>query len=215
MDFTNEDIYSNCLKLLVALFLGSLMGAEREYKSRNIGFRTIILITLGSALFTILSLNFSNGSDPGRIASNIVTGVGFLGAGAIFREGANVKGVTTAAIIWISAAVGMACGIGQYEFASLVTLFVLVVLIGFTGIQRFIDNYNKEIVYRITMPNIIGMRAEIEKDIMECGLKYFWIKQEKQNDTLIINYEIRGSEKNHEKLLNHLAATPTIKHFEI
>src|SRR5687767_14788426 len=104
------------------------MGVEREYKGRNIGFRTIILITLGSTLFTIISDVMWEDSDPTRIASNIVTGVGFLGAGAIFRDGFSVKGVTTASLIWISAAVGMACGIGQYEFAIMVTLIVMLVL---------------------------------------------------------------------------------------
>src|ERR1051325_6627552 len=107
----HDFFYDTFLKLFVSLILGASIGAEREYKGRNIGFRTIILITLGSTFFTIISFIIGAGTDPARIASNIVTGIGFLGAGAIFRDGASVRGVTTASIIWISAAIGMACGI--------------------------------------------------------------------------------------------------------
>ena len=134
-------IYDASLKLAVSLVLGASIGAEREYKGRNIGFRTIILITLGSTFFTILSyvIGASTDSDPARIASNIVTGIGFLGAGAIFRDGVSVRGVTTASIIWISAAIGMACGVGQFELAVMVTITVLLILLGFAWVQQFID----------------------------------------------------------------------------
>ena len=112
--FGNHLFVDELIKLLVALFAGAIIGAEREYKSKAAGFRTVILITVGSTLFTMISNYISN---DGRVASNIVTGIGFLGAGAIFREGMNVKGLTTATTIWISAAIGMAIGIGRYEFA--------------------------------------------------------------------------------------------------
>ncbi len=154
-------IPENAIKLLVALALGAVMGAEREYKGRNIGFRTIILITLGSTLFTILSLIIGGADNPTRIASNVVNGVGFLGAGAIFRDGITVKGVTTASLIWVSAAIGMACGIGRFEFAVMVTFVVLLVLIGFTGMQKFIDRYNKELVYKITIKNDAQIKATL------------------------------------------------------
>jgi putative Mg2+ transporter-C (MgtC) family protein len=215
MDFTRDYILDNSIKLLVSLLLGAVIGAEREYKGRNIGFRTIILITLGSTLFTILSFTLGAGTDPSRIASNIVTGVGFLGAGAIFREGANVKGITTAAIIWISAAIGMACGTEQYEFATLVTGFVLFVLLGFTGVQRFIDNYNKELVYHITISNDLGIRANLEKSIAECKLKFYWLRQVKEDGDLMVSYEIRGAEKNHERFISLLSVSGYVKRFEV
>src|SRR3954466_2186760 len=98
MNLEYDFIVENSTKLGVSLLLGALMGAEREYKGRNIGFRTIILITLGSTLFTIISLVMGEGYDPTRVAANIVNGVGFLGAGAIFRDGFSVKGVTTASL---------------------------------------------------------------------------------------------------------------------
>lgn len=203
------------LKLGVSVFLGGLMGAEPEYKGRNIGFRTIILITLGSTLFTILSVTIGGANDPTRIASNIVTGVGFLGAGAIFRDGFTVKGVTTASLIWVSAAIGMACGIGHFEFAAMVTFLVLLVLIGFTGMQRFIDRYNKELVYKITISNEPAIKEAIEREITNMGLVGEIIYLCKSENTLHLNFEIRGSVKRHYVLTNYLTRNPNILKFEV
>lgn len=215
MKFDYDFIFDNSVKLLVSLVLGALIGAEREYKGRNIGFRTIILITLGSTLFTILSFILGKDTDPARIASNIVTGVGFLGAGAIFRDGASVRGMTTASLIWISAAIGMACGIAQYEFAVLVTFTTLVILLGFTGVQQFIDRYNQEKVYKITIENDLDLKLEIEKKMISFKLKHQWLRQTKSNDDLIIEYEVRGAEINHEAFINHITTNSAIKHFDI
>lgn len=215
MHFDYDFIYDNSIKLLVSLVLGALIGAEREYKGRNIGFRTIILITLGSTLFTILSFILGRDNDPARIASNIVTGVGFLGAGAIFRDGASVRGVTTASIIWISAAIGMACGIAQYEFAILVTGTVLLILLGFAGVQRFIDRYNQEMVYKITIPNNLEMKAEIEQTIRSFKLRYVWLSHTKINDEIILDYEVSGAETNHDKLIRYLTVSTSVKTFHV
>ncbi len=215
MLFDYDFIYDNSIKLLVSTVLGAAIGAEREYKGRNVGFRTIILITLGSTLFTILSFILGEKNDPSRIASNIVTGVGFLGAGAIFRDGASVKGVTTASIIWISAAIGMACGIAQYEFAVLVTFTVLFILLGFAGVQKFIDRYNKEVVYKITFDNNLEIKTELENSMKTHQLKFDWIRQSKFNNQLIIEYEIRGSDKSHEAFVRHLTLTTSIIRFEL
>jgi len=215
MQFNYDFILDNSIKLLVSLVLGALIGAEREYKGRNIGFRTIILITLGSTLFTILSFILGGDQDPSRIASNIVTGVGFLGAGAIFREGANVKGVTTASIIWISAAIGMACGIAQYEFAVMVTATVLIILLGFTGVQKFIDRYNQELIYRITIVNSLELKSDLEKTFQAFKLRALRLSHTKLNDQLIIEYEISGSQLNHEKLIRYLSEAEQVKNFNV
>ncbi len=215
MYFDHDFLIENSVKLAVSVALGAIMGAEREYKGRNIGFRTIILITLGSTLFTIISEVMGQHDDPTRIASNIVTGVGFLGAGAIFRDGFSVKGVTTASLIWISAAVGMACGISQYEFAIMVTLTVLVVLVGFSGMQRFIDRYNKEQVYRITIDNNFDLKARIEESILGVNLHFDTISHSKSEEGLTIQYEVRGSAINHQKLLRFLMADPEIRNFSV
>lgn len=207
--------YDNSVKLLVSLALGAILGAEREYKGRNIGFRTIILITLGSTFFTILSFIIGEGNDSSRIASNIVTGIGFLGAGAIFRDGATVRGVTTASIIWISAAIGMACGIGQYEFAVMVTISVLIILLGFAGVQKFIDSYNKELVYSITIENNPIRKQELENQIRAYKLKFTWLNYNKLDTSLIIVYEVNGSENNHNRFIEYLTSSEWIKSFRV
>src|SRR5882724_1943169 len=100
------------IKIGVAVLCGGLLGLERQYKNKTAGFRTIILICLGSAIFTMVA------QHAGQVANlNIVTGVGFIGAGVIFKDNISVSGLTTAAVIWISAAIGMADGSGNYMMA--------------------------------------------------------------------------------------------------
>lgn len=133
------------LRLGVAIVLGSLVGLEREYHEHSAGMRTIALVTLGCALFTIVSAYGFLGLltilhvtlDPTRIASYIVAGIGFLGAGTIFmsREGERIKGLTTAATIWVMAAIGIACGTGMLAEAAVTTGLVLVVLV----VLRFVE----------------------------------------------------------------------------
>ncbi len=107
------------IKIILSLVLGGIMGLEREYNEKPAGYATNSIICLGAALFTMLSLYMAElGGDPGRIAAQIVSGVGFLGAGAILREGNKISGLTTAAAVWLVAAVGMAVGFGQYLLAS-------------------------------------------------------------------------------------------------
>jgi putative Mg2+ transporter-C (MgtC) family protein len=122
-------------RLLLAAFLGAVIGAERELRQRAAGFRTNTLIALGSAAFTLVSIHMADvdGGDPTRIPAQIVTGIGFLGGGAILRAGTgDIRGLTTAATVWVNAAIGMACGAGFYSLAitsTLVTLFVLTVFL--------------------------------------------------------------------------------------
>jgi putative Mg2+ transporter-C (MgtC) family protein len=116
-------------RLLLAAGLGAAVGLEREYRQKPAGLRTNILIALGSALFTILSAAMGHESGTAdRIAAQIVTGIGFLGGGAILRSGNTVHGMTTAATIWVNAAIGVAAGMGQYALATVTTVITLVVL---------------------------------------------------------------------------------------
>ena len=116
-------------RLLLAAGLGTAIGIEREYRQKPAGLRTNILIALGSALFTTISIEIADaGGTPDRIAAQIVTGVGFLGGGAILRGEHGVHGMTTAATIWVNAAIGMAAGAGLSAVAVLATLITLVVL---------------------------------------------------------------------------------------
>ena len=116
------------LRLALSLILGAAIGFEREYRRQPAGFRTHSLVALGSAMFTIVSAYGFSGSDPTRIAAQIVSGIGFIGAGAILHYRGSVRGLTTAASLWAAAAVGMASGAGLYLLALLCAVLVLATL---------------------------------------------------------------------------------------
>jgi putative Mg2+ transporter-C (MgtC) family protein len=126
------------LRVVLAGVFGGAIGAEREIREREAGLRTHMLVSIGAALFTLVSaygfsdFHFSNRSgvtyDPTRIAAQVVTGIGFLGAGAIIRQGLSVRGLTTAASLWVVAAIGLATGAGYYSAALITTIVVLVSL---------------------------------------------------------------------------------------
>src|SRR5688500_3391106 len=128
-------------RLLLSVVLGAVLGFEREWRQKYAGLRTNILIALGSTLFTVMSidLSVSSGGDPTRIAAQIVTGIGFLGAGAIMRTGGGVRGLTTASMIWVNAAIGVAVGGGEYRLAVIATAVALVVLVLLNPVERWID----------------------------------------------------------------------------
>ena len=126
------------LRLLLAAGIGGLLGAEREMRHKSAGFRTNILIAIGSCLFTIVGLSFPSG-DPSRVTAQVVTGIGFLGAGAILHSGDNVHGMTTAATIWVNAAIGAAAGLGHFRLAILAGALTLAVLLILAPFERQIE----------------------------------------------------------------------------
>ena len=133
------------LALAVAVVLGGLVDLEREINGKPAGLRTNILICLGAAAFTIVSkhLGVDYGTGAGRMAAGIVTGVGFLGAGALIQEGSGIHGLTTAASIWLVASIGIACGAGLYGLAVVVTLLALSALFGLLPLTRLIRKKNE------------------------------------------------------------------------
>jgi putative Mg2+ transporter-C (MgtC) family protein len=126
-----------CFRLLVALFLGISIGLEREYHHHAAGLRTMAAVSVGSCLFSVIGL-FSMHTDPTRIAAQVVTGVGFLGAGAILRSGVSVHGLTTAAAIWVVAAIGMAAGFGLFILSTFCALMVIVLLVVLKRIEDIV-----------------------------------------------------------------------------
>jgi putative Mg2+ transporter-C (MgtC) family protein len=127
-------------RLLLAAAVGGLLGAERELRRKSAGFRTNILIALGAAIFTIMSVALSPGAADGtRIAAQIVTGIGFLGAGTILHNRDGVKGLTTAATVWVNAALGVAAGGGQYRLVIIGGAIVLTVLLVLGPIEAAIE----------------------------------------------------------------------------
>jgi putative Mg2+ transporter-C (MgtC) family protein len=161
------------LKLLLAVLLGGAIGLEREFRGRPAGLRTHILVCLGATMIMIgstsmaeisqvLSPNFRVSVDPGRIAAGIVTGIGFLGAGAIIRLEDLIRGLTTAGCIWFVAALGIAIGEGLYPLAILSTICALVVLLALTRVEQRIS----PIVYRSIL--VIGPLTEAESIEIRC-----------------------------------------------
>jgi putative Mg2+ transporter-C (MgtC) family protein len=126
------------VRLVLAAVLGAFVGLEREWRSHPAGMRTHLLVAVGAAAFTILSIESfqAPGADPGRIAAQIVTGIGFLGAGAILKDRGSIKGLTTAASLWVVAAIGMAAGAGAWGVAVATTVIALVSLWPLREIER-------------------------------------------------------------------------------
>lgn len=160
MFFTMNEVLDMSLRLFVALLLGGVIGIEREFRSKDAGFRTHFLVALGSALFCIVS-QYGFGtfvSDSSRVAAQVVSGIGFLGAGTIIFQKNVVRGLTTAAGLWVTAAIGLACGTGMYTAASIATAFVLLGLeilnalipqIGTTSVLLTFTATSKESVRRV------------------------------------------------------------------
>ena len=130
------------LRLVIALGLGAVIGFEREMDRQPAGFRTHALVALGSALFTVISAHgFGSGGVPTMIAAQIVTGIGFVGAGTILHHRGSIRGLTTAASLWSSAAVGMATGAGMLLIAAVGTVLIVVVLSLMEGVEGFLRRW--------------------------------------------------------------------------
>jgi putative Mg2+ transporter-C (MgtC) family protein len=131
------------LRLLLAAAIGGLLGAEREMRRKSAGFRTNILIAVGSCVFTLIALAFAAG-DPTRVPGQIVTGIGFLGGGVILHSGTErVHGMTTAALIWVNAALGTAAGAGQMHLAIIGAALTLAVMLMLAPLEREIEDRAK------------------------------------------------------------------------
>lgn len=131
--------------IILAVVLGAAIGLEREIRGKAAGLRTNVLICLGAAVFTIISERMAGGQDSiTRIAAQIVTGVGFLGAGAVIQDRGGVHGLTTAATIWLVASVGMACGAKLYLLAVIATLIAIVVLVGLVWLEKHLGRFREK-----------------------------------------------------------------------
>lgn len=200
-------------RLLLVIIIGGAIGAEREYRSKSAGFRTMIMICLGSFLFTTFSI-YITGSTNDRIASNIVTGIGFLGAGVIFQSENRVNGLTTAAAIWVTAALGMGIAGGYYEVVGMATLVALIALLMLTKLEAVIDRYNRSRTYKITSAYAEGLMEQHEKLFKECGLSYQRLKQSKVGNNITGSWLVHGRERRHTECINRILHDSTVQEFE-
>lgn len=152
--FMSEEVWLVAIPLLVATLAGGLVGIERECRSKSAGFRTMILISIGSCLFTILSIKMGGpDKESSRIAASVVAGIGFLGAGAIIKDDLTVRGLTTAASVWVAASLGMAAGVAEYELVGVVTAITLVVLWVLPPIEKLFKQLTEYATISITVKN--------------------------------------------------------------
>lgn len=200
-------------KFLMATLLCGLIGIEREFRSKQAGLKTMIMIGLGSTLFTILSVKIGLSSHD-RIASNIVTGIGFLGAGVIFKEDNQVKGLTTACVIWIVAAIGMAVGSGYYEQAIGVTLVVLLALLIFPYVEEVVERRFTKRVYRIVKKYENESLDNYEEHIRTSKLKFTRGKQELNNGIISGTWIAVGSPQNHKRFVDSMLQDKKIIAFD-
>lgn len=200
-------------QLLMVIIVGGLIGAEREYRSKSAGFRTMILICLGSFMFTTFSKLISDQS-PDRIASNIVTGIGFLGAGVIYRSENRVNGITTAATIWAVAAMGMGIAMDQFLLVGITTFIVLSSLFLLTKLEHVIDHVNQSHSYKIVSDYKEDLLKEYEQMLKECRLRYKRIKRLKKDGHIIGVWLVQGSEKNHNEFTKKILHHPSVREFE-
>jgi len=190
----------NIIKIAFAVLVGGMIGAEREFRDKAAGFRTIILITVGSTLFTIFSISLDPGFTRTRIAANIVTGIGFLGAGAIVREHGRIGGLTTAATIWLSAALGMGIGAGELVFVSISTFIVIIVLLVFPRLEIGIDRIRESRTYKIVVSTANADKIDsITETIAAHNLMVYEQHQSKSGNTIVGTWHTIGAPKHHEQ----------------
>ncbi len=216
------------VRLILASLLGGVIGLEREVHGRAAGFRTHLLVSLGACLFVISSIFFYQlygdrsgtgppGVDPGRVAAQVVTGIGFLGAGAIIRDRASIRGLTTAACLWIAAAIGLACGIGLYVIAPFVTLLAVVSLLLLKKIENLIkrDTYS---CIKIWSDDVNDQMEKIEELLVVCQLKFLNAIVEKDvvNRQVFIAFETKlGARDVVDKLLGKIVNIPGVRKVRI
>ncbi|MDE6022352.1 MAG: MgtC/SapB family protein [Muribaculaceae bacterium] len=202
MDFLTSQLcsldvnaFNASFRLLLALLLGAVVGAERKHKGHVAGIRTFSLISMGACLAMILSIyvpqeymGLKNG-DPGRIAAQVITGIGFLGGGAMIQQKGAVRGLTTAAGIWITAILGMAVGVGMYLASIICTVFIFLVIVGFNHFEHRIRIGQEMKVISIRAKGILKNIDDYEKILRNEGVRIsnFYIEQNFEQDFTEVN----------------------------
>ncbi len=203
--------FEDMLKLLAAVIAGGLIGIEREYRDKSAGFRTLIFICVGSTLFTMLSTRIAPPSDTARIAASIVSGVGFLGAGAILRSHGRITGLTTASTIWLTAAMGMSIGGGSYALAGAALGLTLLVLWLFPKVERAVGNLRDTRTYEVTAAPGETSSAWLEDLLEHSGLEFQQRERHKVTDNVALSWRASGHPAAHDALSKSLFLDERIK----
>jgi putative Mg2+ transporter-C (MgtC) family protein len=206
------------IKLGIAVLVGGIIGLEREFQYKAAGFRTIILITVGSTLYTLFSISIAGAGtndSATRIASNIVTGIGFLGAGTILRDGGRIGGLTTAATIWLAAALGMGIAANEIEDVLIATGVALIVLLVFPRVVGWIDRLRDARIYKIVINSgKIDKMEKLQRAFQECHLRVAEDHMQISEDAIITRWRTVGSPKNQERFVRMMMKDKDITSLE-
>lgn len=193
------------LRLVVAGIVGGLIGVEREYKGKPAGMRTNILMCLGSCLIMILSVEVARrGGAPGRIAAQVVTGVGFIGAGTILRSRVSVAGLTTAATIWFVAALGLVIGYGDFVMAGAATIFMIITLTALQRVERHFESTRQLHVLRLRAHG--KDLARVREALKEARITAESLDIEREHEFVHLDVEYITVERKHVALVAALEA---------
>ncbi|HXL54115.1 MAG TPA: MgtC/SapB family protein [Gemmatimonadales bacterium] len=200
------------LQLCLATLFGGAIGLERELGGKPAGLRTNILICIGSVLYTKLSFTMAAGNaDPTRIAAQIVTGVGFIGAGTILHARGAVVGLTSAATIWVVAAIGVALGATFYSEAAITTLLVLVVLRGLGSVERLVARQSTRSTLSVHAHPGPTTLDELEAIVRRTGLEIERQASRRENVDLVIDFTLRGPKRLHDEVMIALLHQPGVR----
>jgi putative Mg2+ transporter-C (MgtC) family protein len=208
-----EGYYHDAMLIVLAMLIGLVIGAEREYRSKPAGLRTLILVSVGACIFTMLSLKIGV-ANPDRLAANIITGIGFLGAGAIFKDDNKINGLTTATTIWACAALGMSVGSGHIflAFAGAVAVFVVLSMLLFA--ENYIDGKSRTREYRIVCGYNNSTLQHYETIFANQGLTITRGTQTLAPPIITGHWKLTGSRDSHEQLIAVLMNDPAIKELD-
>ncbi len=206
------DVY----KAVISMIAGLILGFEREMKDKSAGLKTITIICLGSTLFSIISYKLAGEGDPTRIASYIVSGIGFLGAGVIFKEGFSGYGLTTAGVIWIAAAVGMAIGFGEVNMAFVFLIASLVVINSSTFIMKYLMPLHLSKILKLEIANGNAQKkAVIIEEIKKTVNRVSEVSLENSQHRMLLTMELRITEKQIDALETFLLSNEDITYFSL
>lgn len=210
MEFIPEN--NDLVSIGVSVLAGSLVGLEREYKNKSAGFRTIVLICLGATVFTIVS-RFGVGSDD-RIAANIITGIGFIGAGVIFKDKFSVMGLTTAAVIWIVAGIGMAAGIGYYGLAIAVSVITVIVLSLLNRVESVMETwFLTRTIFIVFQSMDISHLEELKRVMEKYRIKYTRKTVSKRARKLSVVFELSADRQSLRQFNNEMMTLTYVEEF--
>jgi putative Mg2+ transporter-C (MgtC) family protein len=203
------------LRLLFALFVGGLIGIEREIKGKPAGMRTNMLMCMASCLLMILSIEiFKTGAwfgDPSRIASQVVTGIGFLGAGMIIQSRLSVAGLTSAATLWFVAAVGMVIGWGNYLVAAAATVLTIVTLTALAGVERLVAVKRRFHILQLEYGIDLQPMAEIKATFARVNITPENVSLRRGRNTVVVDLDYTSSEKGHDRLIEALRGIESVR----